>query len=335
MSRAIWFKGIGYGAVLALALLLPSLVDAYHLNLLTEVLIFGIFAMSLNLLTGYTGLVSLGHAAFFGVGAYAASLALIHLSTNLFLSLLFGVLFSLMLAAVVGFFSTRVHGFYFLMLTLAFSQMVYALAYRWSGLTGGDNGLAGVPKPSLPGGPVIGQPHQLFYLTLSVFVLVVIALSIFLSSPFGRALVGIRENEVRMQAVGYPTVLYKNIAFIVSGSLAGLAGSLYAYLNGFVSPKELYWTMSGEVLFMVLIGGAGTLFGPVLGAAFILLLKTWVSSYTDLWMMVVGAAFILFVIFVPGGLAGLFRSMVDRAARWTATRTTHEWKEGLENGRSL
>ncbi|ALS23691.1 MULTISPECIES: branched-chain amino acid ABC transporter permease [Paenibacillus] len=283
----------------------PFIMSNYFLSILVEILILGIFALSLNILVGYTGLVSLGHAAFFGVGAYTSSLIAIHYTSNVFVTLIAGILLSLMMAGMIGFFCNRVNGFYFLMLTLAFSQMFYALVYRWGSLTQGDNGLSGIPKPTLWVNGLLDSPIAFYFFILIIFLIVFIGLSVILHSPLGQIFVGIRENETRVRVMGYNTTIYKNISFILAGGIGGLAGSLYAFFNGFISPKDIYWTMSGEVLIMVLVGGVGTLIGPVLGAAFIVILETFVSSYTDMWMLIVGMTFILFVIFIPKGIVSI------------------------------
>lgn len=298
-------RRIGFAVLLLVLCAVPYLVSAYSLSIVTEILIFSVFALSLNILVGYTGLVSLGHAAFFGVGAYTASLVAIHYTNNVFLTLIAALIMSAVVASIIGFFCSRVSGFYFLMLTLAFSQMIYGLVYRWSKLTGGDNGLSGVPRPALFGDMLLRTPVQIYYLIFIVFAIVLLGLNIFLRSPLGQIFVGIRENEARVRTMGYNTTLYKNLSFIIAGALGGAAGSLYSYFNGFVSPKDVYWTLSGEALIMVLIGGAGTLIGPVLGAAFLVLLETTISSYTDSWMLIVGATFILFVIFLPKGIVSI------------------------------
>jgi branched-chain amino acid transport system permease protein len=307
-------RRIGFAVLLIALCAVPYIVSAYGLSIMTEILIFSIFALSLNILVGYTGLVSLGHAAYFGVGAYTASLVAIHFSNNVFLTLISALIMSAIVAAIIGFFCSRVSGFYFLMLTLAFSQMIYGLVYRWSKLTGGDNGLSGVPRPSLFGDLMLRTPEQIYYLIFVMFALVLLGLNIFLRSPLGQIFVGIRENEARVRTMGYNTTMYKNLSFIIAGALGGVAGSLYSYFNGFVSPKDVYWTLSGEALIMVLIGGAGTLIGPVLGAAFLVLLETIISSYTDSWMLIVGATFILFVIFLPKGIVSI-GSLWKRKAR--------------------
>lgn len=295
---------VNIGILLAMCIV-PLVLSNYFVSIISEILILSIFALSLNILVGYTGLVSLGHAVFFGVGAYTSSLIAIHYTANVFVTLFAGLVLSLIAAGIIGFFCNRVSGFYFLMLTLAFSQMFYALVYRWSSLTRGDNGLSGIPKPSLWGDLLLDGSVSRYFFFLFIFIVVFFALKLILHSPLGQIFVGIKENETRMKAMGYNTTLYKNVSFIIAGGFGGVAGSLYTYFNGFVSPKDIYWTMSGEVLIMVLIGGAGTLLGPVLGAAFIVILETIVSSYTDLWMLIVGITFIFFVIFIPKGIVGI------------------------------
>jgi branched-chain amino acid transport system permease protein len=294
--------------VLALA---PFAISLFHVNLLSEILILAIFALSLNILVGYTGLVSLGHAAFFGVGGYAAGLGAQHFSSNLFLTMIIAIAFSLIAAAIIGAFCIKVSGFYFLMLTLAFSQMIYSIIYQSSSLTGGSNGLSGIPMPSI-GGWQFSNDVFIFYLILVAFILIYAALRIIVKSSFGHVLIGIRENETRVKSMGYNTNLYKYIAFILAGGIGGVSGSLYTYFNGFISPTDVYWTMSGAVLIMVLIGGSGTMLGPVLGAAFIVTLETIVATYTNMWMLIVGAVFIFFVIFFPKGIVEIGRSIKSK-----------------------
>ncbi|MCL5266148.1 MAG: branched-chain amino acid ABC transporter permease [Chloroflexi bacterium] len=282
--------------------------SAYSLSTLTEILIFGIFAMSLDLLLGYTGLISFGHAAFFGVGAYTAGLVAIKIAPNMLLTMAAGIVVCAIAAFVIGFFSIRAAGVFFLMLTLAFSQMVYAIAHQWTWLTGGSNGLAGIPRPNLsvPSLPIeFYDPTKFYYITLGIFVISLLLLKRIVSSPFGHVLLGIRENEGRMKAVGYNTRNFKLAAFVIAGAFGGLSGVLYSYFNGFISPSELYWTMSGQVMVMVIIGGAGTLVGPVLGAGTILLLQNIVSSNTERWPTIMGMVFIFFVLLARNGITGL------------------------------
>ncbi len=284
---------------------LPWLISVYPLGIVIEILIYGIFVGSLNLLLGYTGLVSFGHAAFFGIGAYAAGIFAQHVSANIFVSLPGAVIVSLLAALIIGFFCTRVSGFYFLMLTLAFAQMVYAIAHEWESLTGGSNGLSGIPIPELFSGFNFQDEKMLYYLVLIIFLLVFFGIRRFIASPVGQTLIGIRENEGRLKAIGYNTRNYRLLAFIIAGGLGGVAGALYSYFNGFVSPHELYWTISGHAIIMLIIGGAGTLVGPTLGAGFLIILQSVVSSYTDRWQSIVGLTFIAFVIFAPKGIMGL------------------------------
>ncbi|MBS4214327.1 branched-chain amino acid ABC transporter permease [Neobacillus rhizophilus] len=287
----------------------PFFLSIFYVNLLTEIFILGVFALSLNILVGQTGMVSLGHAAFFGAGAYAAGLAAIHVSTNTFLSIAAGLLAAFLLAVIIGLFSTKANGFYFLMLTLACSQIVYSIIYQWRTVTGGSNGLTGIAPIDLGANIVLSNQVWVYYFILVVFTIVLFLINRFLHSPLGSVLIGIRENEERMKSIGYNTALYKNISFIIAGTLGGLSGSLYVIFNGFISPAEVYWTASGSVLIMVLIGGAGTLWGPVIGAAFIVILETLISSYMENWMMIIGAVFIIFVIFAPDGMVGIFNAL--------------------------
>jgi branched-chain amino acid transport system permease protein len=295
-------------ALLLLAILaFPAAFGRYPVKLLQEILIWGIYAMSLDLLMGYAGMVSFGHSAFFGVGGYVAALALTT-HPGLLGALLLPALAGALAALVIGFFSTRVSGVYFIMLTLAFSQMLYAYAFQASWL-GAEDGITGVPRPALFGVPTgEGWTFHLYVVILTG------AAALFLwrvvRSPFGHALIGIHENEGRMEAVGYPVRRYKLLAFVLGGTLAALAGSLYAQLSGSITPDALFWKTSGEALLMVILGGTGTLGGAVLGAAAFILLQSLVSTYTERWMLILGITFVVFVLFAPGGIVGAFRGRV-------------------------
>jgi len=299
---------VKFGVVILLLGVAPFFLSLFYINLLSEILILAIFAVGLNVLVGYTGLISLGHAAFFGVGGYTAALIAQNLSSNVLVTLGLAILGSLIVASVLGIFCIRVNGFYFLMLTLALSQMIYSYIHQSTNLTGGSNGLSGIPSPSI-GGFTFSNPVFTFYLTGVIFLLIYIILRIVLHSPFGKVLVGIRENEDRIQSMGYNTSMYKYAAFIIAGGIGGIAGAMYTYFNGFIAPTDVYWTMSGTALFMVIIGGAGTLLGPILGAGLIVTMETIVSSYTDMWMLIIGIVFIVFVIFFPRGIVGIGESI--------------------------
>lgn len=294
----------------------PFIAPSYFLDILTQVLIFAIFAMTLDLLLGFGGMVSFGHAAFFGLGAYSVGITGQRLGAELWLTLPAAILVSGVAALVIGFFSIRAVGVYFLMLTLAFSQMAYALVYQWTDVTGGSNGLSGIPRPTLAPFPfdLSGTPG-LYVLVLVTTVAVLLLLRIIVSSPFGATLQGIRENESRMRALGYSTARYKLVAFVIAGALAGAAGALYGYYNFFVAPSDLYWTVSGEAIVMVIVGGAGTLTGPAVGAALVVVLQRLVSSYTERWPILLGAVFVFFVLFAPRGITGLLSNLGSGISR--------------------
>ncbi|HVA25784.1 MAG TPA: branched-chain amino acid ABC transporter permease [Chloroflexota bacterium] len=305
---------IPYAVAFLALLVFPFVTTGYPLTVLTEILVFGLFAMSLDVILGYTGLPSFGHAAFFGLGAYGTAVLSAKLGiSNLGISLLAIVGLTVVAAAVLGWLAIRTAGVYFLMLTLAFSQMIFAAAQKWTPLTGGSNGLPGVRRPTLfVPGLVAADPRAFYLLVLAVFASSFFLLHRLVTSPFGRSLIGIRENEVRMRAMGYNVKAYKLTAFVIGGAFGGIAGLLYAYFNNFVSPSDVYWTASGTVLLMVLIGGAGTLVGPVLGAAFFLLLQNALSSLTERWPIILGAVFVIFIMFVRNGLVGIWTQVSAR-----------------------
>ena len=294
-------------ALVAAAAVFPLWAGNYPVKLLQEILIWGIFAMSLDLLMGYTGMVSFGHSAFFGVGGYVAALALTRWP-GLVAALLLPAAAAAVAALAIGFVSIRVSGVYFIMLTLAFSQMFYAVAFQAAWL-GAEDGLVGVPRPRLLGWSL--DPPLAFNLYLiALVVLATVLLHRIVRSPFGHVLRGIHDNEARMQAVGYPVARYKLIAFVVGGTVAGVAGALYAQFVGSISPDAFLWTTSGEALLMVIIGGTGTLAGSLLGAAAFILLQSLVSSYTERWMLILGLTFVFLVLFAPGGILGALRGRV-------------------------
>lgn len=294
-----------WGGIVVLGLLiLPMILSPYGLSLLTQVLIFGLFAMSLDLLMGYTGLISFNHATFFGVGAYTAAILASYGYNNFWLSLALGILIPVLLALLLGLLVLRSSGPYFLMITLAFGQMIFALAWRWRSVTGGDDGLAGIPRPDI-GLPIsMWKAQNFYYLVLVIFVLTCLILWKFIRSRLGRSIVGVRESESRMQALGYNTWALKYLSYTISGGFAGLAGVLYVYFNGFISPQELNWTMSGQVILMVIIGGAGTFIGPVMGAGVIFILQNLISSQTERWPISMGIIFILCVMYLRDGIVG-------------------------------
>jgi branched-chain amino acid transport system permease protein len=298
-------------AALAAMLIFPFVAPNYPRALVTEIYIFAIFAMSLDLILGFTGLMSLGHAAFFGCGAYAVAILSAFFGVNAWLGVIAGVLFAGLAALVIGFFCVRASGIPFLMLTLAFAQLVFSVAFKWRDLTGGSDGMAIADKPSFFGFD-LSNTLPMYFMALIFFLLTFWGLRRLLNAPLGHVFVGIRENEGRMQAIGYPTRAYKLLAFTIAGSLAGFAGGLYAIFNSFISPDAVYWTASGDILIMTILGGAGTLIGPAIGAGVFLLMKNVVSSYSEHWLMIIGVIFIACVLFFPGGIWGTLRKARSR-----------------------
>lgn len=289
-----------------LVLVLPIILSSYGIKLASEIYIMAIFALSLGLIIGYAGLVSLGHAAFFGIGAYAVAVVGEHMA-NTYLLLGIAILISGIIAWITGIIFFRSSGAYFLMITLAFSQMVFAVFYKMD-ITGGSDGMTVTVEPDLGFG-VISSPLGVYYLMAIAFLLCYLLLRIFIQSPAGKVVRGVKENESRMKALGYKTHSYKLLAYTISGMMAGFAGGLYAYYNYFVSPEITNWMFSGIVLLMVIIGGVGTLFGPPIGAAVFILLQNYVSTYTERWPIVMGVIFIALVLYGRGGIAHLLMSL--------------------------
>ncbi len=304
MTRA---RALALGAA-AVLLVLPWVLVRYQLSILTDLLIYGLFAMSLDLIIGYTGMVSFGHAAYFGLGAYGSALVLLNFGQPIPVALLAGALLAGVVAAPVAYLSTRATGIYFAMLTLAFAQLLYTVAFKWRDLTGGSDGIAGVPKTTLFwGGPSLATPHGFYFLVVACVLLSLLACHALVRSPFGRALVAIRENERRFTSLGRDPRPFKLVVFVVAATFAGLAGALFAPFRGFASPEVMFWVLSGQALMMVVMGGIGTLVGPVLGAMVFILIQEIASSYTEHWMIFTGVVFVLMVIFLPRGLMGLVR----------------------------
>lgn len=295
----------GLAGVLALAAL-PFTGSSYLVSVVSEILILAVFAMSLGLLMGFPKLVSLGHAAFFGGGAYAAGVVGTRVEADILLTMGAALLFSGLLALVIGALSLRNTGVYFLMITLALSQLVYVVAQQWVSVTGGTNGLVGIPYPELLG-VFSFDGDSFYYLVLLFAVGTYLLLRAVTRSPFGQVLLGIGSNERRIRAIGYNPNVYKLISFVIAGAVAGGAGALWAHFNGLVAPTDLNWTLSAEALIMVIVGGVGTLIGPMFGAALVWMLDSGLSSYTERSTMIMGVVFILFVFFARQGVVGLAR----------------------------
>ena len=306
----------GFSVIVVLLILAPLVLPEFWRRFLTEILIWGLLAMSSDILIGYTGMVSFGHSAFFGLGIYGAAAALLLVSPpSLLLALLLGLVAAAGAAAFVAYFSTRLRDIYFAITTLIFSQIFYVIIFTWTEVTGGENGLTfSRPLLSIPGLFAVPFSSQ----TLHWFVVAVVTVSYLVlrritQSPFGMVLQSIRENEPRTRAIGYPIERYKIVAVMLSGLFAGLAGVLYAIQNRFAAPDFVFFLVSGETVIYNVIGGIGTLVGPVVGAAFFLLLREGLSRFlTEYYLVPLGLIFIAIVIFMPQGLLGFARRWLNQ-----------------------
>lgn len=297
-----------WGAAAAIAAALVLLAPPYYLHLATLSIIFAVLAASLNVLMGYAGLTSFGHAAYFGASAYAAAIVTLKYGGGFWAAAVAALATAGLLGAGFGLLASRSRGVYFLLITMALGQVTWGLAYRWVSLTGGDNGLPGVPRPAFTLGWSLADVRgfYLFALLLGGGALAIMAR--LAESPFGYALRGIRDSESRMRTLGYPVWVYTYAAFVISALFAGLAGLLYVLYNGFVSPADLHVSVSAQAVLMVILGGTGSVGGSVLGASVLVLLQNLLSTFTRRWMAVLGLVFIVVVLYAPEGLAGLLRS---------------------------
>ena len=306
----------GFSIVLALLVAAPLLLPAFWARLLTEILIWGLLAMSSDILIGYTGMVSFGHSAFFGLGMYGAAAALLTVSPpNLWLALVYGLFGAAAAAGFVAYFSTRLRDIYFAITTLIFSQIFYVIILTWTAVTGGENGLTFErPALAIPGlFHLHFTPRTLHWFVLAVVVGSYLILRRITQSPFGMVLQSIRENEARTRAIGYPVERYKIVAVMLSGLFAGLAGVLYALQNEFAAPDFVFFLVSGETVIYNVVGGIGTLVGPIVGAAFFLLLREALSRFfTEFYLIPVGVIFVAMVIFMPQGLLGFMRRWLNQ-----------------------
>jgi branched-chain amino acid transport system permease protein len=301
-------------AVLLLALV-PLVAPGYRTGLVTQILIYALLAMSIDIMAGYAGRTSLCHGAIFGTATYVVMYFVTVAGGNVWTGCVLGVLAAMAVSLIVGLLAVRTTGVYFLLLTLALGMVVWGVCVRWTSVTGAENGLRGNVRPDW-----LADPSRFFYLVLVLSGLLMFAMWRFVSSPFGMSLAGIRESESRMRSLGYNTSRHLLIGFVFSGFVAGVAGALYALFNSFVSPSTVALAQSVMGLLMAILGGIGTLGGGVVGSALIVVLQNVVSSYTERWSMVLGLMFVLVMIFAPQGLIGTLRSRSGRrAARLAGT----------------
>jgi branched-chain amino acid transport system permease protein len=303
-----------WGAIFALLAALSRVLPPYALELATRVEIFAIFAASLDLLVGYVGLTSLGHAAFFGFAGYAVGLAAASITDNGLLALLAALAATLAMALVFSALALRASGIYFLMLTLALAQIIWGVALQWRSLTGGDDGMPAIFRP-LIGTMRFSDAADFYLLTTVCFAVCLSLLLVIVRSPFGLSLEGIRESPSRMSSLGYNVWLHRYIASIIAGLLAGWAGALQAWHTGIVTPNQLGLVTSAEALLMVILGGTGTIVGPVIGSIVIVLLEFLINRYTERWVSVLGAIYILVVVAAPRGLYPMLHKQVLRLWR--------------------
>ena len=306
---ALWSMGV------IVLVTLPLILPPYYVGLVVKMMVFALFAMSLDLLLGYAGMPSLGHAAYFGMAAYTTGLLALKAGWSVWLALPAGIAMAALTSIVFGLLALRTRGSYFLMITLALSQVLWGIAFGWRSLTGGDDGLPEVPRPNLSLPWSMSDNTPFYYFVLLFFVVGTLVLVRVVASPFGYVLRGIRESETRMLVLGYNVWRYKLVAFVVAAAFAGLAGCLYVYFNRFVSPDYVHVVRSAEVLLMVILGGAGTLIGPAVGATLIVLLENLISTYTERWVTVLGVIYVLVALLAPNGIAGLIASLRKQRGR--------------------
>ena len=277
----------------------------------TRIVVLGLAATALNFLLGYTGVLSFGHAAYFGLGAYAAGLTIKYLVPSTLAGILAGVLVGGIAAALIGLLIVRLRGIYFAMVTIAFGQVFYFIAFRWNTVTGGDDGLSGWRRLPINLGfttiDIAGNPVAFYYLALVFFAIATAAMGLLLDSPFGRTLIAIRENERRARFLGIPIDRHIWLSWVISCVFVSLAGTLYALLNNFADPHGLRWDQSGDFVIMAVLGGLGSFWGPLIGAAIFVALQDYVSTITQNWMSVIGLFFVLVVLFFPRGVLGILR----------------------------
>jgi branched-chain amino acid transport system permease protein len=277
----------------------------------SRVVVMALAAMALNFLLGFTGVLSFGHAAYFGLGAYAAGMTIKYLVPSTMLGILAGVVVGTLAAMLIGALIVRLRGVYFAMVTIAFGQVFYFITFRWNAVTGGDDGLTGWQRQPIDLGfatiDILGNDKAFYYLVLLFFALGTAAMALILRSPFGRTLLAIRENERRARFLGIPVERHIWISFTISCCFVSLAGALYALLNNFTDPRALRWDQSGNFVIMAVLGGMRSFWGPLIGAAIFVALQDYVSSHTENWMSVIGLFFVLVVLFFPRGILGIRR----------------------------
>jgi branched-chain amino acid transport system permease protein len=306
---------IRWSVLLAGLLVLPLAMGEYYINLTSQIFIFAIFVSSINLLLGYGGLPTLGHASYLGVAAYMCALLYLKAGASHFVAALLALLGTTLMAAIFGLIALRATGLGFLMLTLALSQVLWGTAYRWVAMTDGDNGVRGVMRPA-PFGLNLDNASTFYFCTLAVAVAAVWLMARFVGSPLGAALRGTRDQPRRMAALGHHVWMVRWTAFVYAGFWGAVSGLLYVYYHKYIHPVSLSLTNSAEGLLAVIAGGSGTLGGPLLGAAIVMLLKNYVSGYVERWNMLMGFVFVMIVLFMPEGVVPGVQRLSRRFIAW-------------------
>jgi branched-chain amino acid transport system permease protein len=306
-------KRVWTPVVWLLLLSMPYWMDLMggYTELASRVVVLGLAAMALNFLLGFTGVLSFGHAAYFGLGAYGAAMTIKFLVPSTPLAIVVGMAVGTVAAAIIGALIVNLRGTYFAMVTIAFGQVFYFIAFRWNAVTGGDDGLTGWQRQPLHLGfttiDILHDDKAFYFLVLAMFALAVGIMALLLRSPLGRTLIAIRENERRARFLGIPVERHIWLSFVISGAFAALAGSMYALLSNFTDPRSLHWTLSGNFVIMAVLGGMRSFWGPLVGAAVFVVLQDYLSSHTENWMSFVGLFFMLVVLFFPRGVLGIIR----------------------------
>jgi branched-chain amino acid transport system permease protein len=311
-------KNIGNTAIWLVLLTMPYWMGAIggYTELGSRVLVLGLAAMALNFLLGFTGVLSFGHAAYFGLGAYGTALTIKYLVPSTPLAIVVGVIVGTLAAAILGALIVKRRGVYFAMVTIAFGQVFYFIMFRWNEVTGGDDGVTGWHRMPIDFGfaqlDILAHDKLFYYMVLVVFAVGVGIMAFLLRSPFGRTLIAIRENEQRARFLGIPVEQHIWLAFVISCAFAALAGTLYALLNNFTDPRALRWDLSGNFVIMAVLGGMRSFWGPLVGAAIFVVLQDYVSSHTENWMSFIGMFFVLVVLFFPRGVLGIIKRRVAK-----------------------
>jgi branched-chain amino acid transport system permease protein len=301
-------------AICLMLLFAPFWMNAIggYTELTTRIVVMGLAAMSLNFLLGFTGVLSFGHAAYFGLGAYGTAMAIKYWGVGSIPAIVLGMIVATIAAMIIGALIIKLRGVYFAMVTIAFGQVFYFIAFRWNAVTGGDDGLTGWRRLPINFGfadlDIVQNDRAFYYFALAIFAVCVAAMAVLLNSPFGRSLIAIRENERRARFLGVPIEFHVWLSFVISCLFVSAAGGLYALLNNFIDPRALRVDLSGNLVIMAVLGGMRAFWGPLIGAAIFVALQDYVSSQTQNWMSVIGLVFVLVVRFFPRGVLGMLRT---------------------------